>query len=557
MPCPLRHRAFLLPVCAATALTACGSDKAAAPVPLDPAPEIVRFEALASPLAPGDIIQFYVRFRDTVHVTRVILHIKNAFVVDDTFDFNPPQSMVAAIVPVVVPVHAVSGVPADAKLIITDSAGRVTSALGAALIRDFRPPWARLTLRGLRADQTIGTGDTLEAHIYASDNQLVSYIGYEVDGVRDSVAASGLGDSHDFLIAVRPSWRAARPVFRAWARDKAGNVSTASSDNVRELPVYDWSERTAQTAPVAGYPYPAEMLWDTKRDAAYILRFDGGGTGERSDIVRVTSGGAETLVSLPQQALAFTFSGTGDSLIVPIPALNVLGIVDLRQPVPSLTLLPLQHQLGSHWWPLGAQVSGKHLFVSLVANFDQTRLLDIDLATGTQVIRSDLDGGPEAPPRSSLLRLADGRLLICAESPSAYFQLRFLYSPTSNSFTPTARLRAATPWQFSASPSGRFMLGDAVFDAALDSVAVVTSRDWYPGVQRSAALSADGTAAYLATWYGYEKRRLSDGALLEQVKLGAGSNFLVAAPDGNKLIVLGALPGTTSGEFALRIVDLR
>ena len=47
------------------------------------------------------------------------------------------------------------------------------------------------------------------------------------------------------------------------------------------------------------------------------------------------------------------------------------------------------------------------------------------------------------------------------------------------------------------------------------------------------------------------------GALLEQVKLGAGSNFLVAAPDGNALIVLGALAGTTSGEFALRVVDLR
>jgi hypothetical protein len=51
--------------------------------------------------------------------------------------------------------------------------------------------------------------------------------------------------------------------------------------------------------------------------------------------------------------------------------------------------------------------------------------------------------------------------------------------------------------------------------------------------------------------------RISDGRLLEQVKLGTMPGELVASPDGNTLVAVSYLPGTITGEFAVMIIDLR
>jgi len=179
------------------------------------------------------------------------------------------------------------------------------------------------------------------------------------------------------------------------------------------------------------------------------------------------------------------------------------------------------------------------------------RLLEVNFGTGAQVIRTDIDGGADVAWNPSLLRLPDGRLVIGPERETGYVQPRVIYSPTSDTFTATFRLRAVTPRQYSASPSGRFMMGNTIYGAALDSVANVITQDWSNEYANAAAaaLSPDGLSVYLSTRYGYQKLRLSDGFLLEQVKLEMTPLYLFAVADGSRLIAV--------GESSVMVIDLR
>jgi hypothetical protein len=125
---------------------------------------------------------------------------------------------------------------------------------------------------------------------------------------------------------------------------------------------------------------------------------------------------------------------------------------------------------------------------------------------------------------------------------------RVIYSP-SNSFTITRRLRAIKATQYSASPSGRFMMANTVFGTTMDSLATVSTQDWGGDGPGGGELSADGLSVYTPTLYGYQKVRVSDGLLLEQVKLGMTPVRLLATGDGGRLIVV--------GESVVKVVDVR
>jgi hypothetical protein len=251
--------------------------------------------------------------------------------------------------------------------------------------------------------------------------------------------------------------------------------------------------------------------------------------------------------------------------VVTLPDSQALGVIDLRQAVRSTVLVPLQiatedsEILGPFTRkPEGVQISGSHVFVTLVHGLFVARLLDVNLATGTQVIRSDLAGGADLPQRPSFFRLNDGRLLLAAEAEYYLPNEFFVYEPGTDSFTRTSKLRAAGRSQFSASPSGQFMLRSTVFNAAFDSVGTVSSRDWKEDYGLVAELSPDATVVYTGTFYGLQKVRAADGFILEQYNFGYSPPLLLyALPDGSRLIAIGHLPGTITGEWGVRIIDLR
>jgi hypothetical protein len=440
---------------------------------------------------------------------------------------------------------------------VFDEADRMATGTVSALIADVHPPSASLGLGGLRADQTIGIGDTLELYVVGTDNHRLAYIGYEGAGIRDSVVANLPAWSHTFRLTVSPTWLPVRPVFTAWARDVSGNVSGLGGNSTRMIPVDDGGDRLELTVPLTGQGAPYDAVWDAKRNAVYVLRSNGNGIDGQIDIVHVPSGALGTPIPLPSVPLGFVLSESGDSLLVTFFDPRLLAIVDLSPSVGSATVVPVREDLVANNFARTAQIANGHVFLPLTGGPSPSRLLDLDLATGVQVIRSDIGDGSGLSVGPSLFRLPDGRLFLCPDSPYSYATERFLYSPGSNTFTPTLKLRAAGAGQFSASPSGRFMLGNTVYDAALDSVAALGTQDWREEYGRAAALSADGSTAFLAATYGYEKVRVSDGVLLEQVILDTTPVELLPLPDGYRLIAIGHLPGTIMGEFAVMIVDLR
>ena len=512
---------------------------------------ILHFLGPAEAVQPGDNIEIRFSARDAFGVKSATLNVHGAFEATVSGEFEGVPKELEAYTVVHVPDGSSIEEPAIATLTVADAAGHEAHGETRIYLRDTRPPFGRLDFGGLHYDETIRPGETLDIYVNAEDNHRLRFIGYEGAGLRDSVAATSIGDSHTFRLIVPQSWLMQRPFLKAWARDVSGNVSQNFENSTRQVPVYNWVDHAVTTTLIQRDPVPMRVLWDAKRSAVYRLRADPEGENtSRIDGVDVSASAPVRPIALPMLPWDFTWSVTGDSLVVTFLGQRTLGIVDLLPPVRSTTTVPLRYDGEIERIPSVAHASGGRFFVALV-NGLYWRLLEVNFGTGAQVIRTDIDGGADVAWNPSLLRLPDGRLVIGPERETGYVQPRVIYSPTSDTFTPTFRLRAVTPRQYSASPSGRFMMGNTIYGAALDSVANVITQDWSNEYANAAAaaLSPDGLSVYLSTRYGYQKVRLSDGFLLEQVKLEMTPLYLFAVADGSRLIAV--------GESSVMVIDLR
>lgn len=561
----------VLPFCAVLTLADCSSDKASGPSPVvgdTTPPVLIWFNGPLSAVTPGDTIVFRYRARDNEGIAHAVLRLSGS--VEGEFHYEYPEALKE--VEGWFEVYLPNGIPhqstAMATLIVSDSAGEKAGGSYSVRFEDARRPTATMEFVGLPRDSgaTIRTGATLHVRVQGHDNGRLSYIGFSGGGLRDSVRAAWTDDSRTFAVTIPDRWRMERPVLTGWARDEAGNMSVDSEGNVREVPVFDWVDHPIQTTPLANDGAPLGITWDARRNVVYVLYGNSAGTGSNSriEVISANGGARGTPIPLPVYPEAFAFTASGDSLVVTLPDARALGVVDLLPATRSAVVVPLQiatdtsELLGPFTRvPRSVQVSGSHVFVSLVHGLFPSRLLDVNLGSATQVIRSDLGGSPDVAQNPAFFRLHDGRLLLGPDSYTSFPPDRFLYQPGSNSFTRTLKLRPAGATQFSASPSGHVMLGPTVFNAAFDSVASVSTRDWNENYQLAAALSADGTAVYTATFYGYQKVRLSDGYVLEQVRLEMIPFRLASLADGSRLIAVGGLPGSNKGDWAVMIIDLR
>jgi hypothetical protein len=543
-------------VTAIFAIAGCGTEKATAPEPVaDTVAPVIELFTGPDTAALGGIVELRLLARDSVSLKGATLSFSGAFEASRWFDFEEDWNGVTLIFTVQMPWNVDPALAVIATMTVSDRADNTAEAQIPIFLKDTTKPVASLYLGGLHYDGTIGTGETVDLYVNAGDNHRLTYIGYEVAGTRDSVPASGSGDSHTFRLTVPPSWRLQRPVFVAWSRDASRNGSLPDTMNVRTIPVYDWIDRSVQSFPMFRDTGPTQALWDEKRNAIYRLRYGlGQAGGPQIDGAFLIAGMVLPAVSLPTMPQSFAFTGTGDSLAVTFSQQRTLGIVDLLPPARTLATIPLHYEGEVMQYgevirePRYVQAAGGRLFVSLVNGYVASRLLEVNVSTGEQVLRMDMAGA--ANP--NLLQLPDGRLYSGPEVESSdSLQQQVIYSPESNSFTSSDRLRPATMWQYSASPSGRIMLGSYVYNASLARIAIVRTQDWKEdeGGSPAAAISADGTTVYLATNYGYEQVRLSDGFLLEQVRLEMRPRHLIATRDGTRLIAV--------GESAVKLVDLR
>jgi hypothetical protein len=418
------------------------------------------------------------------------------------FELEMEEYLWAGYVSVILPAEAELR-SAVATLIFSNEEGLSHQKTFSIMIWDSRRPVASLALGGLRSDGTIGTGQTLDLQITAQDNSRLTYFGYAVGGMRDSVPATGIGDSHVFRITVPVSWTEPRPVITPWARDASGNPSQSVGTMA---PVFDWTDYPMVTVPFTEEPPLNGILWDPKRQVTYVLR------GARVEVVS-RSGFVEAPITLSSIPHAMALSESGDSLLVTFPEEKALGVVDLRVAVRSATLVPLnyQNEAGRERWPRSILVLGSRVFVALVHGLYSAYLLEINLGDGTQTIRNDFESSNGLDGNPGLFRLADGRIYV-ASRVQEYLDARYLYSPSTNRFLRNNSIREANEGSgFSTALSGRFMVVNTVYEPSLSIVRVVETQDWKgdnPWIS-GAALSQDGASVFLATEYGIAKFNLN------------------------------------------------
>jgi hypothetical protein len=527
----LRLCALSLALGAASIGAGCRSEVAAPSSTVDTQPpEFVWVIGHDAPVDPGDFVTVEFYAWDNRGIAQVIVQVTGAYELRDTYNVPRIPTEFSADVEVPVREGARLDIPAELMLIVVDKAGLADTAITSVRLHDTRDPGASLSFGALHPDGTIRTGETLELQVNAWDNQRLTYIGYSGPGLRDSVAATSIGDSHVFHLTVPGEWRITRPNLAVWARDASGHGYEISTPRV---PVYDFTDRPTMRVPLLPQLYPQQALLDEKRNAVYLLRAGPGGHGELHG-VNVVTGQLLPTIELPDGSSHFAFSSSGDSLLLALTSSKTLGVVALSQAGRPVTVVPLQYDGASNRIPRAVQASGDRVFVALGSDRDWGRLMEVNLATGAQTIRTDLDGGSNVALNPTLATLPDGRVYVGSEAP--VLDARFLYSPTFDAFTPTTRFGFGSSNFYSASATGRFLMGATVYDAALDSVAHAPPWDWAGNF--AVALSPDGGAVYQSTSYGYHKIRLSDGKLLEQVKLPTPIRFLIATADGARVIAI-------------------
>jgi hypothetical protein len=523
------------------------------------APTIALFRAEPLPAQPGDSTHFNYDVGDAVGVSRITLRVHTAFSAEREITFNPTVLRASGILKILVPNDIFFGPRATAILTVSDESGQFREASVSYDIQDTRPPSVRLVLGGLHADQTIGTGETIQIIAEATDNHQLKYIGYEGGGRRDSVAVNGgSAASRAFPVVIQPAWRQRRPVFSVFARDVSENVTPVSHESVASLPVFDWTEYPKTITPFPNEPTPVDIAWDSRRNVVYQLRSDlDRGINSVIDVIRIPSGLVESTIAVGGRASGLSLTTSGDSLITTLYDDKALGIVDLTRPQRTTAILPLQH-IDPDRRPGTARVAGSHVFVPVIHGLYHGRLLDVNLATGTQTIRADIGGTADLTQYPVLLSLSGGRLLLHRESDGYSKNDTFLYDSSPDTFAPITPLPPVGYFgsrQFTLSPSGRMLFGNKVLERDFTGTDTLAVQDWIG--EYASALSIDGQAAYLATWYGYAKVRISDGFILEQVKLEMQPHRFLMLPSGNTLVAVGFLPGTNKGEFSLMVIDLR
>ena len=543
----------LLPVLASAAL-ACSSEKPFEPVGAD-RPVVLQFYGPPGNVSPGDTVTFNFIVRDsTLGKKFLTLRFDGALSRVYTFEFEMSEFVWSGYVWVKLPAEAQPLQNAVATLIFTNEAGLSHQKTFSISIWDVRRPEVTLALGGLRSDGTIGTGQSLDLQITASDNHRLTYIGYSGGGLRDSIPATGIGDSHVFRVTVPAWWIEPRPVITPWARDASGNLSQEPG---RMAPVFDWHDYPKVTVPLSAEPPFMGILWDANRKVAYVLR------GKRIEIVSPTGVlGTPVVFSSDPHAMALTESG--DSLLVTLPAEKALGVVDLLPAVRFARVVPLtyQNEVGNERLPRSIGVSGEHVFVTLVHGLYSTHLLDVHLGAGTQTIRPDFDAALGLEGNPGLFRLSGGRLYLASESQGS--SARYLYSPATDSFVRNYTLREAVGSgissalaSFSSALSGHVMIGNTVYEPDLATCRVIETQDWkedrswMPG----AALSQDGMSVFLGTDYGIARFNLNSIYPSKQIKLDTWTRFLLSTPDGNTLIAAGGF--FSAGDQAVTFVDIR
>jgi len=442
-------------------------------------------------------------------------------------------------------------VPISVTVHVEDAVAQVASSLqpSTVVLADHEAPtltalfYSRLypgsQLRAPSGDYF--TGDSIQVLPNARDNYRLSTINWEVlpYGARDSVAVSGNTSSTSLYVQVRPEWSG--PIqLRMWARDAVGLTSDTTVTPLDSLRVYPLAVHAIRTTNIPGNT--PNFVVDSRRGMVYLLQPETG----RIYAFSVATMQVTWQLSLGAFPADFDLTPSGDSLVVLLMGHAGLGVIDLRQPTPALTEMPIA-ELDPATGHVPAQVrvgSNGKAYITLSG-----ALLELDLATGARRIRSDAGAGGSIGGGSLERSLDHSVMVLSIDNPNCLQR----FDLSTNVFGACVQAPRRYGGLSLDAAGQRVAFSVDVYDASL-RLFPQTGPDFNAGGSPYTALSADGQSLYVAiSAYGYVRRRASDGQILDRTPNSFAPTLFRISADGAMLVSVASGYGTT----AISVIDLR
>jgi len=375
-------------------------------------------------------------------------------------------------------------------------------------------------------------------------------VGYRLTnfgGLGDSVAVSDTAATHAFRVPVPFEWKGLELTVEVFGRDRFG---LEDHEQVTQLRVAVFPSLPTQTFRVG--QGVSELVYDEPRGRLYLMTaLDSTPQAGQPEVRVFQFSPAGFLPGIPVSwfASGMELSPSGDSLL--LTSYNGrLGIIDLttlaQDSTEPITFTPSN---GRFPYKVRAMANGKAMISIRSADWgagDPGQLVEFDLGTGTQTLRTDV-GDLGAVGRTPLLGRTPDRSRLLLWSSQATVNAAQLYVSAIDSFGPSVPMPAPPVGATSVSSDAAgtlWLVGNVLLDGTLTPLRQLES-GIYDG---TSVLSYDGAYAYVSVPEGVAKVRTSDGARVELILLQDPPYLLTITPNGNTLIAVG---------YGLQIVDLR
>ncbi len=507
---------------------------------------------------PADTVRLVLSASDNAAVMNVVVRKIGALTGSDTISVQMPTF--TDTLRYQVPPTTPFGTPLSFEVLAIDAAGLESDAVSSAslTIADFTPPaTGGYVYTGIEAP--LVPGDTLIGTIEASDNHRLAWVGYRIGSPaveQDSFPVTAASVSYDFKAVAQSSW-VGKPNVSLFARDSTGNVS--SQGYPLTITVLDAIRRPYVSA--SGRGAVSDMAYDAKRERLYLLHtFD-------VSVLPLASFDHEPAIPMPTgtwSASGLELTTDQDTLLVLVsffPDTMTLGFADLTQALPSVDTvhltydkaLGLTHDLGV--------ASNDKAFVTLWNGTGGGGLLEYDLTSGAQQLRSDVGTAGTIPSPANLLVSGDRQRMSlrwmpvpCCPNDAAQ-----VYDAGTDAFGSVRMLDFSNSRDIAASADeggNHYLIGGYLLDSAMGTLRYIDQPTSPGGSLVISAMSADALYGYFSqsvedTSLGMiVKVLLADGSVVERFVLPEVCQRLMVLPDGDTLVGV----GTT---YTIYAIDLR
>jgi hypothetical protein len=506
-----------------------------------PAPTITDISVASAPdkLEPLDTLNLSYSATSAGGLWQTLVHLSGPCDVQRSFaEHLQPEATHSVSMPI--PSACQLGVPLQVTVATVDGGLQVGSrslSTGIKLV-DETPPALEATFFSSSGSGDVDLsgiffgGDSIQVNYSASDNHELNELHWNVlpagAGVDGSLPVSGSAAAPTIFVPLKETF-SGTVQLRVSASDAVGlssNVITTSAGTTRVYPSLRFPYDSTVDALEA-----FDMIADARRDVAYLLQ----PSERRIQVLSLSTMQVSGTISLPSRPGEFDISSGGDSLVVLLPGNYALGIVDLRASSWQTSVVPItaiDHSVEQTRWHLSTLSNGKVFVSAMTSASGSDQLIEVDLATGAQRVRTD--AGENGYIHFSTMARSLDHSVVVLNGAMTYFQR---YDASTDHFS--ARKVANTPYLTPVLDAigAHVVIGDELYDASLDYVRKITSP--VPSVQDTThlVLSPDGAVLYqLLGRRGVVRVRVSDGALLDRIIDPIGANYMRLSDDGTLLL---------------------